>query len=188
MIGRVHLTGDELTAASSAVAAVAIVGGYLGVRSANRNALKIAREERSSRRKEELDALKRTIYAQCLAALTALAAVSIEVSVSQGRTSPAVQQARIAALRQGLNAIQVAHNAVAELELIAPDLLRELADEALTGANKCTQQDGSAFARGIAKLRVAMHYDLQGISIPSPGELDRMVAIAMPKPSPEPES
>ena len=41
------LTDHELTAASGAIAALAIVGGYLGVRSANQNALKIAREERS---------------------------------------------------------------------------------------------------------------------------------------------
>jgi hypothetical protein len=43
------LTGNELAAASSAVAAIGILGGYLGVRSANRNALQIAREERSTR-------------------------------------------------------------------------------------------------------------------------------------------
>jgi len=42
------LTAHELTAASSAVAALAVLGGYLGVRLANRNALKIAREERPS--------------------------------------------------------------------------------------------------------------------------------------------
>jgi hypothetical protein len=42
------LTGNELAAASGAVAAIGILGGYLGVRSANRNALQIAREERST--------------------------------------------------------------------------------------------------------------------------------------------
>jgi hypothetical protein len=75
-----HITGNELAAASSAVAALAIIGGYLGVHSANQNALKISREERSSRRKEELDALKRGIYAKTMSELLALAAANIEAS------------------------------------------------------------------------------------------------------------
>lgn len=62
-----HLTGNELSIASSAVAALAIIGGYLGVSSANRNALKIAREERSSKRSDDFNELKRQVYAQYLA-------------------------------------------------------------------------------------------------------------------------
>ena len=84
MIAPVNLTEHELTAASSAVAALAIVGGYLGVRSANRNAVKIAREERSSRRHDELDALKRVAYARCVAALLALNTASTEASALAG--------------------------------------------------------------------------------------------------------
>jgi hypothetical protein len=64
----IHLTSNELSAASSIVAALAIIGGYLGVRSANQNALKIAREERRSQKKEESNQLKRDIYARLTAA------------------------------------------------------------------------------------------------------------------------
>lgn len=67
-----HITGDELTALPSVVAVIAIVASYTSVRSANRNALRLAREERSSRREGELDALKRTTYAKYDAALSAL--------------------------------------------------------------------------------------------------------------------
>lgn len=68
-----QLTAHELTAAASAVAALAILGGYLGVRSANRSAVAIAREERSARRATELDALKRVAYSEFLTALSSLA-------------------------------------------------------------------------------------------------------------------
>src|SRR6266542_452431 len=76
----VYLTEHELAAASSAVAAIAIVGGYLGVRSANRNAIRIAEEERSSRREDEASALIRATYAKNLASLNALAVASMEFS------------------------------------------------------------------------------------------------------------
>jgi hypothetical protein len=66
-----YLTDHELTAASSVVAALAIVGGYLGIRSANRNALKLARVERAARYNDELTALKRATYAKCCAQLVA---------------------------------------------------------------------------------------------------------------------
>ena len=127
-----NLTGHELTAASSAVAAVAIDGGYLGVRSANRNAVKIAREERSSRRRDELDALKRVTYARCMAALLELDVASIEAAASQ---------AREAEIRQRIDALKVAHHAVVEVELIAPDRLRDLAFEAMAGACRPAKED-----------------------------------------------
>jgi hypothetical protein len=72
------LTGHELTAASSAVAFLAIVSGYFGIRSANRNALNIAREERSTRRRDELNDLRRVTYAKFLVSLDALALASVE--------------------------------------------------------------------------------------------------------------
>jgi hypothetical protein len=109
-----HITGTELAAASSAVAALAIVGGYLGVHSANRNALKIAREERSARRKDELDALKRTTYVKTLADLTALATARMEQGT--GTNIP--------------EAVQTALTSLAELELVSEsDPLRNLATE-----------------------------------------------------------
>jgi hypothetical protein len=69
----VQLTNQELTAASSLVAVVAIVGGYLGIRSANRNALAIAKDTRAAQRKSDLDALKRIAYSGFLSALAKLA-------------------------------------------------------------------------------------------------------------------
>jgi hypothetical protein len=45
MIAGVHLTGHELILVPSAVAAVAIVGGYAGVRSANSNQRAVIREQ-----------------------------------------------------------------------------------------------------------------------------------------------
>lgn len=183
-----YLTGHELTAASSAVAAFAIIGGYLGVRSANRNAVKIAREERSSRRRDELDALKRATYAKFLTALTALASASLE---QETITANAAMRGdtRIAAIRKRADALTVAQNIIAELELIAPGRLRELAKESLECASACTQKNSSVFTHGAAKLRVAMRYELQGTEIPSTEELDRAAssAIAALPPTPQDE-
>src|SRR6266513_1436954 len=113
------LTVHELTAASSAVALLAILGGYLGVRSANRNALKIAREERSSRRRDELDDLRRATYAKFLVALTALAIASLEqeaiAATPQIRGEP-----RIKAMKKRTDALATARNIAAELDLLAP--------------------------------------------------------------------
>jgi hypothetical protein len=62
---------------SSAVAAIAIVGGYFGVRSANRAAVNIAREERSAQKKYDFEALRRKTYAEGLAALSEVAAIPL---------------------------------------------------------------------------------------------------------------
>jgi hypothetical protein len=185
----VHLTGNELTAASSAVAALAIIGGYLGVRSANRNALKIAREERSSRRQDELDALKRATYAKYLAAIAGLAAVSIEASTPPASSSPTAQQAHIITLRRRLEARMVTQNVMAEIAQIAPSRLYQLAQEALNGAFACTPLDrNAAFISSAANLQTAMFADMQGLDIPSPGGLDRMADNAMSKPPPGPKA
>jgi hypothetical protein len=63
----VHITGNELAIVSAGVAAVAVVASVVNNRSTNKNALDIAREERASRRKDELEALKRATYAKQLA-------------------------------------------------------------------------------------------------------------------------
>ncbi len=171
------LTGQELTAASSAVAALAIVGGYLGVRSANRNAVKIAREQRSSQRQVELEALKRVTYARCVAALPALNTASTRASG---------QHAGVAEISQRIDAAMAAHDAVVEVELIAPDRLRDLAFEALAGAIWQARSQAPWPRAGI-KLRHAMRYDVQGADIPSPEELDRMADKAMSTPGWTPE-
>ena len=170
----VILTGHELTAASLAVAALAIVGGYLGVSSANRNAVKIAREERSSRRGDELVALKRVTYARCMSALLELnVAYELEPS-SLGESGRLI------------DASQAAHAAVVDMELIAPDRLRDLAFETMGSASPATKEDTPGFVRLAIKLRKAMASDLRGADIPSPEELDRVADIAthpIPPPS-----
>ena len=73
-----HITGSELNAASTTVAALAIIGGYFGIKTSNQNALKLAREERSERRRDELEALLRVTFAKTLASLAALAKANME--------------------------------------------------------------------------------------------------------------
>lgn len=182
-----HLTGDELAAASIAVAALAIAGGYLGVRSANHNALKIAKEERSAQRQDELEALKRTVYVKCLAALLTLSGASMEASGYQGDTLSAMQ-ARVAATKKRLSASYAANNAISELTLIAPLRLRELTTEAFQAASKSTKQDQMAYVRAGAKLSASMRDDLTGTDMPSPAELDRMVDIAVAKLAAKPKA
>lgn len=173
------ITGHELTAGSSAVAALAIVGGYLGIRSANRNALTIAREERSSKRQDELDALKRAVYTQTLSSLTALVAVNIEAVALVANTS-APPSMRIDVLRRRTEAIRKARDSITELELVSSrNILRDLANEAFRGAAKASQKEVKAFTRGMAKLQVSLRDDLLGREISSPEELDRMVDNAM---------
>lgn len=163
-----NLTGHELTAASSAVAALAIIGGYLGVRSANRNAIKIAREERSSRRHDELDAQKRVIYARCMEALFTLNTASIGASAIHHREPE---------IRQQIDAALAAHDAVLQVELIAPERLHEQACVALASAS--AREEASAFTREGIKLRAAMRNDLRGADVPSPEELDRIADKAI---------
>jgi hypothetical protein len=168
-----YLTQHELTAASSVVAALAILGGHLGVRSANRNALKIASEERSSRYQSELGALKRVTYARLLTALDSLA------SASQQQEKVIANEEirggeRITAIRRREEALTTALNIIAEFELFAPDALCKIASEALQGASTCTRESSHEFTSKAARLRIAMRRDLQSIEIPSPEELDRL--------------
>jgi hypothetical protein len=163
----VILTGNELTIASSAVAALAIVGGYLGVRSANRNAVKIAREERSSRRGDELNALKRVTYVRCVSALLELNTANTLESTSLSHPS------------RRIDAAQAAHAAVVDMELIAPDRLRDLAFQTMGSASQATKGGTPGFTRLAIMLREAMASDLRGLDIPSLEELDRAADTAI---------
>jgi hypothetical protein len=154
------LTGNELAAASSAVAAFGIIGGYLGVKSANRNALRIAREERSARRREELNDLKRATYARFLAALTVLAAASAEQEAVTA--APEIRgQARLDAFKKRKDALTVAGDIVTELDLLASGPLPELAKKAVDNAGTCTAGDRMLFSGTLAELRAVMRQDLQ---------------------------
>jgi hypothetical protein len=182
-----YLTGHELTAASSAVAALAIVGGYFGVRSANHNALKIAREERSSRQRDEFNALKRVTYAKILTALAALASASLEQESIVA--NPEIRgPSRIAVITKRAEALTTARNTAAELGLIASDVLRNLADESLEYASTCTRMSATTFVEGSTRLRLAMRFDLQDIEIPSRAELDRMALQAIASERNDPQS
>lgn len=159
-----QLTGDELTASSSVVAALAIVGGYLGVRSANQNALKIAKEERSSRRSDELGALRRAIYARCIAALNAELAAYIALSEIRERAAELskpdenLSAERNDAIIAGRQALVVARNCIAELELVAPATVSHLGQEVLAVASDDQLRD--QFTHRMIALQRAMRHDL----------------------------
>ena len=178
------LTANELAVVSSAVAVVGIVGGYLGVRSANRNAVKIAREERSTRRRDELDDLKRATYARFLAALTALAAASLRLEAITGAGLRA--DAPITAARKREEAFTAAHDIAAELDLLAPGM-HELAADALEKAHGCTRGNRSHFSARLAELRTTMRRDLPTPEAPNFKELDSAAHanIGIPAPSGE---
>jgi hypothetical protein len=176
-----QLTGHELTAASSAVTALAIVGGYLGVRSANRNAVMVAREERSSRREGEANALTRATYARSLTALNVLAVASMEFSqpkremYSVDIPSKELQEEYDAA-RSRCSAAEIsAHNVGAEIDLIAPPEICMLEAEAHDKATTCEQHTQDEFLCARSRLRIAMRYHLQGLDIP---EYDKLSELA----------
>lgn len=126
MIGQSEITSHELTAASSAVAGLAIIGGYLGVRSADQNALKIAREERSRKPQDELSALRRAAYVKCLANLSDLMRDTHLLRAAKSASG----ENRFAALVRYTEALTLALNANAEAELLAPKSLYELVSQA----------------------------------------------------------
>lgn len=175
-----QLTEHELTAASSAVAALAIVGGYLGVRSANRNSVRIAREERSSRRESEANALMRATYARSLAALNVLAVASIDFSqpkrmmLAVDTPNKELKEEFEAALARCSTAEISAHNAGAEIDLIAPSKICELEAEAHDKATKCERRTQDEFLLARSRLRIAMRYHLKGLDIPGHHELSEL--------------
>ena len=176
----VQLTEHELTAASSAVTALAIVGGYLGVGSANRNAVRLAREERSSRRQNEANALIRATYARSLAALNVLAIASMEYSKPRSKMRSVdipneELQEEYAAARAKCSAAEVsAHNVGAEIDLIAPPEICKLETEAHDKATNCEPDTQNEFLLARARLRIAMRYDLQNLDIPEDSELSQL--------------
>jgi hypothetical protein len=153
----VQLTSHELTAASSVVAALAVVGGYLGVRSANRNALGIAREERSARRRRELNDLKRTIYSEFLAALSVLADEQISFDAATTNKSKEADDL----WRRAVDSAQTANNKLAQLTLIAPSQIHTMAEGAFKRALKATESDIAAIATEEEQLIVSMRADLE---------------------------
>jgi hypothetical protein len=152
-----QITAHELTGASSVVAALAIVGGYLGVRSANRTAVAIAREERSARRRSDLDVIKRVTYSEFLVALSKLAddQMAFEIaSKDDGNEAGRVWQ-------RSVDSAQLANDRLAQLELIAPKSICVMAESAFKRALKATREDISAVAADGENLIAAMRADLE---------------------------
>src|ERR1700678_3587844 len=115
-----QLTVDELTLVSSAVAVVAIVGGYLGVRSANNTAVAIARDERAARRRSELDSQKRVTYSSFLTALSQLADDQIQLEIATKKR----QAGREELWSRAVNSARLANDCLANLTLVAPESVR----------------------------------------------------------------
>ena len=150
-----QLTEHELTAASSAVAIFAIVGGYLGVRSANHNAVNIARDERSAKQQDELNALKRDVYAKFYGALMALLETTIEKLHLESGSEQWVAQTR-----RTSDCMLSAANLMSQIELIAGKRLCNMASSAFGGLVTAESVDDLNKAINRSALFDAMRDDL----------------------------
>ena len=152
-----HLTANELALVSSAVAVVAIVGGYFGVRSANNTAVAIARDERAARRRSELDSQKRMAYSSFLTALSQLAddQVQLDIAARQKRTERDELWLRAA------NSARIANDSLANLFLVAPESIRVLANAAFGHALKASEGDITTLAEEGEELAGMMRDDLE---------------------------
>jgi hypothetical protein len=171
-----HLTSNEIAGGSVAVAGLAIIGGIYSARMTSRDAVKIATEERSSRHQDERDALKRTIYANCLVALMAL---MLERRMSPVTRLGSAEAIRAAGIKRA-EAVTQALNATAEVELISPKVLFDLASTAFQGTLNFSDETSGEFSIRVARLRTAMRLDLDGMVIPAGEELDRIAEIVVP--------
>jgi len=152
-----QLTMHELTLVPGAVAIVAIVGGYLGVRSANSTAVSIARDERAARRRSELDAQKRTVYSTFLVALSKLTDDQIELDIATSQTRPEKDELWFRAA----NSARLANDSLANLCLVAPEPIRALANAAFSHALKASKNDITALAEEGEELADAIRRDLE---------------------------
>jgi hypothetical protein len=157
-----QLTAHELTLVPSAVAVVAIAGGYLGVRSANATALAIARDERAARRRGELDTQKRAAYAAFLAALSKLTDDQIELEVATRKKRPEQGELWLRAA----NSARLANDSLASLSLIAPGSVRILANSAFGHAINAKESDIAALAEEGERLAGEMRSDLEPNTLP----------------------
>jgi hypothetical protein len=152
-----HLTVNELALVSSAVTAVAIAGGYLGVRSANNTAVAIARDERAARRRSELDSQKRIAYSSFLVTLSQLADDQIQLDIATRKK----QTERDALWSRAANSARIANDNLANLCLVAPEPIRALANTAFSNALRASERDITTLAEEGEELAGAMHNDLE---------------------------
>jgi hypothetical protein len=153
----VQITTNELTLVPSVVAAIAIVGGYLGIRSANRTAIAIARNERTARRRTELDALKRAAYSAFLLALSKLAddQIELDIATKQKRAD------RDEVWSRAIYSARVANDSLATLSLVAPPSIRASANAAFGHSLSATEGDILAVSEEGEELANAMRIDLE---------------------------
>jgi hypothetical protein len=181
------LTSNELTAGSTAVALLAIAGGYLGVRSANRNALDIAREERSSKQQDELDALKRSVYVRCIANIMHLSASKIsidrrigELALSKGAITqlmtgrPPADAELSQMMQRQLDILVACSTSISEVQLIAPPAIWRIAKELLAAASDTKNDQNFAALR--ATLELYMRMDLERKELPRRAASDASTA------------
>jgi hypothetical protein len=152
-----NLTANELALVSSAVAVVAIMGGYLGVRSANNTAVAIARDERAARRRSELDSQKRMAYSAFLASLSLLAddQIQLDIAARQKRTE------RNELWLRATNSARIANDSLANLCLVAPESIRTSANAAFSHALKAGESDIATLAEEGEELAGMMRDDLE---------------------------
>lgn len=164
-----QLTAHELSIIPTIVAVIAIVGGYLGVRSANRTSVIIARDERAARRGSELDTLKRTAYSAFLVALSKLTDDQIELDIATKQRRPEREEIWLRATHSA----RIANDSLAILSLVAPQSIYAFANAAFGHALKATEADIGAVAEEGETLAGAMHLDLESGPIlghkPEPG-------------------
>ncbi len=152
-----QLTANELALVSSVVAVAAIVGGYLGVRSANNTAIAIARDERAARRRSELDNQKRIAYSSFLVTLSQLAddQIQLEIATRQKQTG------REELWLKAANSARMANDRLANLCLVAPESIQALANPAFSHALKASDSDITTLAEEGEDLAGTMRNDLQ---------------------------
>jgi hypothetical protein len=152
-----HITSSELSAATSFVAALAIIGGYLGVRMANQNAVNIAREERNSRNSKESIQLKRDIY-------TRFAATAIQyrmfIDNADKRREITYQAAETLGLIYLMTHGEVTKKSAQMMEMMSSG-----------------ETDQDKFMLEIGKLMAIMKADLEGRRLPTVENLDEAVEI-----------
>ena len=152
-----RLTTNEMTLISSGVAIAAIVAGYLGVRSANRTAIVIARDERSARQQSEQDALKRASYSAFLLTLSKLTddQIALDIATKQDRADR--EELWLRAIQSAADA----NNHLATLRLVAPEFIYASANAAFRSALDATEGAISPLAEEGEQLTEAMRKDLE---------------------------
>jgi hypothetical protein len=152
-----ELTTDELTLVPSVVAIIAIVGGYMGVRSANQTAVAIARDERDAQRRSELDTQKRIAYSAFLVALAQLTDDEIELDIATKRQ----RSERSDVWLKATNSARMANDSLANLSLVAPRSICDSANAAFGHALKAAEEDIAALAEEGEALADSMRNDLE---------------------------